>query len=122
MLSSKIRFNSNLAVDSLVTSGESRVVLDALQLGPDLLFLSITAWDGVVDGEDVLGIDDLLHLVLPFNGQVGKCSPNELLPDLTDSMMMRDATADIHDLISGGILHNLVLVHACLLIHALVGK
>jgi len=64
--------------------------------------------DGVVDTEDVLGVDSLLDLLLPVKSHRGKGSIHKALSQLSNTVMVRNAATAVHDLISGSIFDLLV--------------
>lgn len=98
------------------------VNLDILEFLEQVVLLLIAAWDGVVDGEDVLRIDNLLDLVLPVDGDVWQSSRDKLLPDLANSVVMGDAATAVHDLISSCVLNNLIVVDNLVVVDSLMGN
>ena len=57
------------------------------------LFLVRKTIDGVVNGEDVLGIEGLLHLLHEVEGRVRVDLLHESLADLADAVMVRKTAA-----------------------------
>ena len=94
--------------------------MNFLEFLEEVVPLLIAAGDGVVDGKDVLGIDDLFDLVLPVNCNLRQSPRDKLLPDFSHSMVMRDATSTVHDLISRSILDDLIVVNHLVVIDSLM--
>ena len=68
------------------------------------LFLVGKTIDGVVDGEDILGIEGLLHLLHEVEGRVRVDLLHESLADFADAVMMRKTATLLDDFVSAFVL------------------
>lgn len=75
------------------------------------LFLVGKTIDGVVNGEDVLGIQGLLHLLHKVEGRVRVDLLHESLADLADAVMVRKTATLLDDFVSAFVLDFFVNMH-----------
>jgi hypothetical protein len=75
------------------------------------LFLIGKTIDGVVNGEDVLGIEGLLHLLHEVEGGVWVDLLHESLADLADTVMVRKTATLLDDFVSAFVLDFFVNMH-----------
>ena len=75
------------------------------------LFLVGKTIDGVVDCEDVIGVEGLLHLLHEVEGGVRVDLLHESLADLADAVMVRKTAALLDDFVSAFILDFFVNMH-----------
>lgn len=67
--------------------------------------------DGVVDSEDVLGVEGLLHVLHEIDGHGGQDALHESLSDLADAVVMREGSTLLHALVTALVLDVLIHLH-----------
>lgn len=86
-----------------------------------LLLLVLQPVNGIIDGEDVLGVKRLLDILHKIDGSSRQNALHESLPDLANTVMVREAAALLEDLISALIFDLLVHLDDLILGNASVG-
>lgn len=80
----------------------------------------LRAGDGIVDSEDVVGVDRVLDLLLPVYGHFGQGPVDELFPDFADAVMVTDRAAAKHHFISSAVFNLVVPSNNVLFVHSLM--